>query len=188
MAWKTHWKGYEMQGQDVALKALQQAMTIEREGLDFYQKAAGGTTDPRGQEVFRSLAQDEELHLRIVTQQYQALSEGGEWTPSHELAEAEMDLGRPLLFPAGWEGLKRAIRPDASDREALLFALEIEHRNYEMYREAAQQTEDPRGKDMYQRLAGAEQNHFNLVMLNYEHVTTVGRWLGAEGRRIGAAG
>jgi rubrerythrin len=170
-----------MQGQDAALKALQQAMTIEKEGLEFYNNAAQWTTDPGGQEVFGSLAQDEELHLRIVSQQYQALSEGGEWTLPNEIAAVEVDLDQPLLFPAGWEGLKQAIRPKASDREALLFALEIEHRNYDMYREAARETEDAQGRDMYRRLAGAEQNHFNLVMLNYEHLTTVGRWLGVEG-------
>ena len=169
-----------MQGQDTALKALQQAIQIEKEGLEFYNRATEWTTDPRGQEVFRSLAQDEELHLRIVRQQYQSLSESGAWSASDELGEVEVDLNQPLLFPAGSEGLKQTIRPDASDREALLFALEIEHRNYELYREAALETEDPRGREMYQRLAGAEQNHFNLVMLNYEHLTNVGHWLGLE--------
>ena len=167
-----------MQGQDSALKALQEAIKIEIEGLEFYNKAAEWTMDPNGKEVFRSLAQDEELHLRIVRQQYQSLSESGEWATSDELGEAEANLDQPLLFPAGWEGLKEAIQPDASDREALLFALEIEHRNYMLYKEAALETVDPRGKKMYQRLAGAEQNHFNLVMLNYEHLTTVGHWRG----------
>lgn len=171
-----------MQGQDAALKALQEAIQIEKEGLEFYNQAAEWTTDPRGQEVFRSLAQDEELHLHIVRQQYQSLSESGEWAPSDELGEVELevDVDQPLLFPKGWEGLKQTIRPDASDREALLFALEIEHKNYVLYRGATLETEDPRGRDMYQRLAGAEQNHFNLVMLNYEHLTNVGHWLGLK--------
>lgn len=169
-----------MQGQDTALKALQQAIQIEQEGLEFYNRAAERTADPHGREVFRSLVQDEELHLYIVRRQYQSLSESGEWTPSDELQEVEADLDQPLLFPAGEEGLKEAIRPDASDREALLFALEIEHRNYELYRKAALDTEAPLGREMYQHLAAAEQNHFNLVMLNYEHLTTVGRWLGLE--------
>jgi len=169
-----------MQGQNAALKALQQAIQIEREGLEFYNQAAEWTTDPRGKGMFRSLARDEELHLRIVQRQHQSFSESGGWITSDELGEVEVDLDQPLLFPAGWEGLKQAIRPDASDREALLFALEIEHRNYELYREAALETEDPRGRDIYQHLAGAEQNHFNLVMLNYEHLTTVGHWLDLE--------
>jgi rubrerythrin len=169
-----------MQGHNTALEALQQAMKIEKEGLEFYNRAVQQTNDPRGQEMFRSLAQDEELHLRIVSQQYQALSESGEWVPSDELGETDVDLDQPLLFPAGWQGVERAIRPDASDREALLFALDIEHRNYEMYRESARVMEDPQGRDMYRRLAGAEQNHFNLVMLNYEHLNTAGGWLSPE--------
>jgi len=154
-------------------------MNIEKEGLAFYRKAAEWATDPRGQEVFHSLAQDEELHLRVVSEQYQSLSESGRWTGAAELVDMDVDLDQPLLFPAGLEGLEQTIRPDASDREALLFALEIEYRNYEMYRQEARQIEDPQGRDMYQRLAGAEQNHFNLVMLNYEHLTTVGQWLGS---------
>jgi rubrerythrin len=170
-----------MQAQDAALNALKQATEIEKEGLEFYTKAAERTTDRAGQEVFRSLAQDEELHLRIVSQQYRVLSESGEWAPSDELAEADVNLDKPLLFPADWEGLQQTIRPDASDRQALLFALEIEHRNWDLYRKAAQETENTQGKEMYRRLASAEQNHFNLVMLNYEHLTTLGHWLGPQG-------
>jgi len=169
-----------MQGQDTALKALQEAIKIEREGLEFYNRAGEWTRDPRGQEVFRSLAKDEELHLRIVRQQHQSLREGGGWAGAGELEEVETDVGQPLLFPMGQEGVKEAIHPEASDREALLFALDIEHRNYELYRRQARETEDPRGKEMYRRLAGAEREHFNLVMLNYDHLIRVGHWLGLE--------
>lgn len=169
-----------MQGLDTGLRALQQAIAIEQEGLEFYNQAAEWTSDPRGRDVFGSLAQDEELHLRIVRRQYQSLSHSGEWKTSDELEAVKADLDQALLFPTGEEGLKEAIQPDASDREALLFALEIEHRNYELYRKAALETEAPLGREMYQRLAAAEQNHFNLVMLNYEHLTTVGHWLGLE--------
>jgi rubrerythrin len=77
--------------------------------------------------------------------------------------------------------VEQAIRPDASDREPLLFALDVEHRNYEMYRQAALRMEDPLGRDRYRRLAGAEQHHFNLVMLNYEHLTAADEWLSPEG-------
>ena len=94
-----------MQGQDTALRALRQAMKIEKEGLAFYSKAAEWTTDRRGQEVFHSLSQDEGLHLRVVTQQYQSLSESGRWTEAGELIDTDVDLDQPLLFPAGLEGL-----------------------------------------------------------------------------------
>jgi len=49
-----------------------------------------------------------------------------------------------------------------------------------MYRVAAQETGDPQGKATYQRLAGAERTHFNLVMSNYEHLVDTGRWAGLE--------
>jgi hypothetical protein len=80
------------------------------------------------------------------------------------------------LFPEGEEAFQKAVRPDASDQDALLFALQIENESFNLYRELAQTTDDPNGKRMYGYLANAERGHFELLMLNYEHLSTVGGW------------
>jgi len=95
-----------MDQKGVALDALEKAIRIEKDGRRFYLQAAAGTRDQRGKEIFLSLAQAEEEHLRIVEKQYDSLSEG----------TGEVDLGRPL-FPPGREALEKMVRSGDSDLE-----------------------------------------------------------------------
>ena len=168
---------------DTALTALNQAIELEIEGQRFYLEAAECTTNPKGEEMFRSLADDEVIHERILRRQLDALTQGEGWVPvlSHVeglpegLAEVTADL-TALIFPESEEVCEETLRPDESDLDALLFALQIENKSFNLYRELAQKTEDPNGKRMYEYLANAERGHFEQLMLNYEHLSTVGSW------------
>ncbi len=163
-----------MQENIVAFQALRQAMRLEQDGYEFYTEAVERTADVRGKEMFLSLADDEKLHLRIVRDQYEALRGGKEWVSFPEVDKFKpKDLDKPLFPPEG-----EAISPEASDTDALLFALQIENESYELYRKAASETADPAGKAMYQGLASQERTHFDILMLNYEHLVSTGSWRG----------
>lgn len=168
---------------DAALTALQQAIKLEVEGQRFYLEAAGCTTHPKGAEMFRSLADDEVIHERILRHQLEALRAGEGWVPVlgtgegllEGVTEVTTDL-TALVFPEVEQVCQEAVRPDDSDLDALLFALQIENKSFNLYRDLAQSTADPNGKRMYEHLARAERGHFEQVMLNYEHLSTVGSW------------
>jgi rubrerythrin len=170
-------------GTNAALTALNQSIQLEVKGQRFYLEAAERTTNPEGAEMFRSLADDEVIHERILRRQLEALGKGKGWMPvlstveglPEGVAEVTSDLTVPL-FPEGEEAFQKAVRPDASDLDALLFALQIENESFNLYRELAQTTDDPNGQRMYEYLANAERGHFELLMLNYEHLSTVGSW------------
>jgi rubrerythrin len=165
-----------MQENTVALQALRQAIRLEQDGYNFYTEAAERTADSRGKEMFLSLADDEKLHLRIVQDQYEALSAGRGWVSFSEALELKpVDVDNPLFPPEA-----EVIDPQASDTDALLFALQIENESYELYRKAAREIDDPSGKEMYQRLASYERVHFDILMLNYEHLVSSGNWRGLQ--------
>ena len=158
-----------------SLKALAQALGLEQRGRRFYVEAAERTSDPKGAETFRSLADDEVLHADIIQRQIDSLEKGEGWELSDGMAGGDADLGTPL-FPKGKVDLEKAVRPDASDLEALLFALKIENDSFDLYARQAQAATDLKAKEVYEYLAGAERTHFNLLMSNYEHLSTVGSW------------
>jgi len=166
-----------------ALVALNQAIELEVKGQRFYLEAAECTMNPKGAEMFRSLADDEVIHERILRRQLDALTRGEGWVPvlsvveglPEGIAEVTADLA-DLIFPEGEKVCEETLRPDESDLDALLFALQIENESFNLYRELAQTTEDPNGKRMYEYLAKAERGHFEQLMLNYEHLSTVGSW------------
>ena len=186
-------------GTDAALTALNQAIELEVKGQRFYLEAAERTTNAKGVEMFCSLADDEAIHERILRRQLDALSKGEGWvsvlsplislrTSTVEglpggVAEVKADLTTPLrqaqdtaLFPEGEEAFQKAVQPDASDLDALLFAMQIENESFNLYREMAEKTDDPNGKRMYEYLTDAERGHFEQLMLNYEHLSTAGSW------------
>ena len=170
-------------GTDAAVMALNQAIELEIKGQRFYLKAAECTTNPKGAEMFRSLADDEVIHERILRRQLDALTQGEGWVPvlstveglPEGIAEVTADLAA-LIFPESEKVCEETLRPDESDLDALLFALQIENESFNLYRELAQTTDDPNGKRMYEYLANAERGHFEQLMLNYEHLSTVGSW------------
>ena len=157
------------------LRALGQALGLEQRGQRFYWEAAERTSDPKGAETFRSLAEDEVLHADVIQRQIDSLEKGEGWKLPKGIVGGYADLGKPL-FPKGKADLEKAVRPDASDLEALLFALKIENDSFDLYAGQAQAATDPKAKEVYEYLAGAERTHFNLLMTNYEHLSTVGSW------------
>ena len=167
-----------MSEHSVASEALCQAARLEEDGHKFYTEAAKRTEDPQGREMFLSLANDERLHLRLVEDQYEAVINEKEWISFPEALECKpIDLDQPLFPPKGHDS-EKVVDPAASDLDALLFALQIENESYELYRKAAAEVTDSAGKAMYELLATEARTHFDILMLNYEHLASTGSWRG----------
>ncbi|MBI2328116.1 MAG: ferritin family protein [Chloroflexi bacterium] len=152
-----------------AKAVLKRAMQVEQAGYEFYLKAAETTRDEKGQAIFRTLASDEQNHLRLIKRQHEALTSESRWLSSAEIKPVPIDLGKPL-FPEGSAALKKIIKTKSRDSDALLFGLDIESRSFEMYRRAALGTADALGKAMFEFLAGEEKGHFGILMMRYEYL------------------
>jgi rubrerythrin len=159
-----------------AVSTLQQALELERSGYRFYTRAAEWTADPKGSEMFRALASDEMLHQQAIERQIEALGQGAGWVLPAGIDRVEVDLVSPL-FPAGKIDLEKVVRPDASDLDALLFALKIENDSFDLYSEQAKAARDLNARRLFEYLVEAERTHFNLLMLNYESLSSNVGWV-----------
>ncbi len=155
------------EGVSAALSILEQAMKLEKEGRQFYLQAVRTTQDKKGKETFSSLADDEQNHYNLIKNQHIALAGEGNGLDSPEIKPVEIDLDKPL-FPRGLEALEKAVKTQSSDWDALLFGLDIEIKSYDLYRKAAQDIEEPLGKQMFEFLAGQEKGHFEILMMRYD--------------------
>jgi rubrerythrin len=150
-------------------------MRLEREGVAFYREAAKRTKSKKGQGIFRSLAQDELMHQRLIQRQIDHLSAKGRWREIPQAKGEEAGLSGPI-FPQGREGLEKAIKADTTEAEALILALEFETKGYAMYRREAEAVTDSAAREMYEFLAAQERAHFDLLMANYESMVHYGGW------------
>jgi rubrerythrin len=151
---------------ETALVILDQAMGIEREGQAFYLRAAGIAQDHEGQEMFRTLAGEEQVHYDVLKRAHSSLSSGGGWV-APAVNPAPVNLARQL-FPKGAKGLQAAVNPETSERDALIFGLGIESRSFDLYVRSAEATADLLGRQTFESLAGQEQAHFDLLMMRFE--------------------
>jgi len=164
-----------MTAQSKALEALSQALKLEREGRAFYLKAAQETLDSQGHAMFLSLADDERRHAEMVERQLYALEGQGAYVLLPDLKAPPIDL-KARLFPPQRKQVAAKVGSNPNELDALHMALENEIKSYDLYRNAATETEDAAGKTMYQWLAGAEMTHFNLLMSNYQALVDRGGW------------
>lgn len=163
-----------MEGTQAVLDALKQAIDLEIKGHAFYLQAAERVTDPKGAAMFRSLAADEVMHKDILNRQLESLTGGTGWVLPEGAEKVKADLEAPL-FPEGKE-IDTAVQPDTSEMSALLFALNIENDSFNLYAEQARAAQDASAKQLYEFLVNAERTHFDLLMLNYESLSTTGHW------------
>jgi rubrerythrin len=151
------------------IQVLTLAMKLEQAGRDFYRQAAERSRDPETAEMFRTLAEDETHHYDYIERQYNALKAGDSWEPVPELDSIKAIDTRAPIFPKGVAASEK-LPQDATDEDALLFALGAEVKSFELYSKSAGETDNPEAKKMFQRLASTERGHFDLLMLRYESV------------------
>jgi rubrerythrin len=158
-----------------AMEVLREAMRLEAEGRQFYRRAAEAIADEAIRQTFADLASDEETHLKVVQQQYQALSGGGPWQDTPSMPRRRLDWDRPI-FPRGREAVRQALASTDTPQEALLFGLNLETLSFDLYHKAAAGAAEDREREVFQFLAGEERHHWDLLMMRYEALTGPTGW------------
>lgn len=161
-----------------ALSALEKAIGIEAEGHRFYSQALALASDEGAQRVFQALIADEELHERVLKAEYEAIAKEGEWMLLDEAKTCEPPSGTEVVFPAGNDAMAALLRltDGATDEDVLGIAMEFEQRGYDLYKKAAQETDDPKGKEVYEWLAEDENSHYLFLSKTQEYLITKGAW------------
>lgn len=150
-----------------ALLALDVAIQTEKDGREFYKRAAENTADPGGKVLFTSLADDELEHLGLLESQRQALAKEGHWQPGSDAERRERPArveGAPVFSRAA---LAENVNAYTSDLSALRMAFLIEKDAVAFYTKAAAKTEDPNGKEIYERLVEMEREHRRILEEEY---------------------
>jgi Fur family ferric uptake transcriptional regulator len=145
-----------------ARDALRIAIATERSGLEFYTRAAGLTTDPRGRDVFQRLAAEEREHLGTLEKRYAEL-----------LAQDPQLEARPtfLFFKGAAAGLfaegAQKLRGGVDDQQALLIGIKCERGSHKFFKRYGERFEDSEGKQIFLEFAEEERAHLDLLIGEY---------------------
>jgi len=149
-------------------RAIEVAMQKEREASQFYLKISKQTKDPRGKDMLEQLSEFEMNHYNKLKELAGSLRESGEWVA---YAGTSLKGKTPHIKTNKVKG-----QDQLTDMDALKLAVREEKKAGAYYRSMAELTKDPRGKDMYKRLAGEEELHEKLLSDQYYSLHNTGVW------------
>jgi rubrerythrin len=150
------------------IKAVRVAMEAEKEAYQTYSKAAKMTKNPRGKDMFQQLSEFEMNHYQRLKGLLKSLEEKGEWILYKGTSLKKKKIPLKTEKTKGQEQL--------TDLDALKIAIREEKKAQVYYRSLAELTKDPKGKDMYKRLAGEEEIHEKLLNDQYYSLHNTGIW------------
>jgi rubrerythrin len=148
------------------LIALHMAIQTEIDGYEFYSRAADQSHHPRTKALFQTVANDEIAHRKWLEAQKASLQQEGHWLPEtvpHIKGRLDTIEGLPIFA----KDHILDITAHTSELTALRTAVLIEQDAVNFYQRAADQIDDPVGKEMYSFLADFEQEHRRLLEEEY---------------------
>lgn len=141
-----------------SLNMLTTALDMEEKGKAFYQKAIEQCGNDLGQEIFRKLKADEDVHVKRIKAIYASLTDKGTWSDEWKDHEVEHeDLGAFFRSLAKKHGA--TIQADAGDIEALDVGLDFEQKAVTFYREQLREASDALEREFIQLMVTEEKGH-----------------------------
>ncbi len=150
------------------IRAVKTAIEAEKEAYQAYSKAAKRTKNPKGREMFEQLSEFEMNHYRRLKDLLTSLQARKEWIHYE---------GTPLRKGRNLVETEKAKSTEAlTDMDALKIAIREEKKAQAYYRSLADLAKDPRGKEMYKRLAEEEALHEKIMNDQYYSLHNTGVW------------
>jgi rubrerythrin len=150
-------------------EAFELAQKLEMDGADYYDKLAKECSSPAARRMFESFESDEKRHLRIVRDVAKGLG----------VDVAQMPMPRDeiaTIFTSAAAQAEEVIQATESEREAIGVALSMETKSFQLYQDAAGKATDPTTRQLLERLAREENQHYEMLENTLEYLSANPEW------------
>ena len=145
--------------ESTARDVLKSAILLERRGKAFYATVAEQTSVQAVKDFFGMMADEEEKHVQVLSDQYRSHQAGGAFTPP---ATDEHPSGA-FVSEVLTERLKREVSAADFEAAAIAAAMSMEKNAIRVYSERAEGASDPGEKALYRWLADWEAEHLDFL-------------------------
>lgn len=152
--------------------AIKTAIQMERDGYSFYQKAAAQTSSELGQEIFKSIAEDELTHLEVFEKMFEDKVGTDEW---NTLVDSSKKYAELKIFPKDLETTEGK-EPDTNELDALRIAMDAEKEAIDYYTDMKDKTENEEVIKIIDEIIEQEKNHYLILEKEFNHIQTTGYW------------
>ena len=158
-------------------KALQSAITFEKQIRDLYRNAVERTEEAAGKKIFQDLADDEQNHVAYLE------SRLDEWQKTGAVSTVKLESTIPdkAAIHKAAADLKPVLQADTRGlkQQMLSQALEMEIKTSRFYEQLVEEV-SAEHRDMFKQFLEIENNHIEAVQFELDHVTQTGFWYGFE--------
>ena len=154
------------------IEAIKIAMDAEMKAHENYTQAARKSTNPKGKDMFSQLAAFELSHYNNLKALFDSLTNGKGWTKYAGTQFSET--------PECIEGEASSVEVSETKDDVLSVlskAIEDEKKACKYYTKLAEQTADPAGKEMFQKLAEEERLHTKILNDQWYGLNNQGVWV-----------
>lgn len=149
---------------------IKTAIQMEKDGYEFYNKAAAQTTSMMGSKLFSSIAQDELVHLKT----FQKMFEGDMAVEEYKAVEHTATKYKNLpVFPKDLKSAEGA-SPDTNETDALTMAMDSEKKAIDFYKGIRDGLDDRDAVHVVDMIIEQEKNHYLLLSEELEHMNATG--------------
>jgi rubrerythrin len=158
------------------MNSLDIAIKMETDAVDFYESCAAKVGHPVGRKMFLTIAADEKRHISYVNQ----LIEGMDFRPEDITPMQNIRT----VFAQNREAMEQKLAVTANELEAFSIALKMESEGFNFYEKAAGLAGSAKEKDLFERLAQEEREHYRMFDNTLTYLKDSGLWFMWEERAI----
>lgn len=141
------------------LDVLKKALLLEKRGQAFYRKISEETRiEPVG-EFFSQMANEEERHVQILSDQFRNLESKGFFSADSFSEEEDSQISVSVLT----ESIKKRLASADFEAAAISAAMAMEQKAIDHYSQGAANSNDPEEKALYTWLADWERKHLAFL-------------------------
>jgi rubrerythrin len=150
------------------LNAIEIAIKMEKDAIDFYTKAAEKTKHPIGKKMFQSVTEDEKRHLQMLSQIFREV-------------DIRMDEVSPMrniktIFESMRDSMLERVEATKDELEAFRIAMQMEKEGIEFYKNFQTEAVKQKEKALFERLIKEEEQHYDIFSNTYNFMTDTGNW------------
>jgi rubrerythrin len=150
------------------MNAIEIAIKMEKDAIDFYKEAAEKTRHPVGKKMFLSVTEDEKRHLQMLSQIFREVD--------IKIAEVNPMQNVKTVFASMKDQMMERIAATKDELEAFKIAMHMEKEGIEFYQKAESGAKAEKEKALFERLIKEEQQHYSIFLNTYNFMVDTGNW------------
>jgi len=150
------------------MNAIEIAIKMEIDAINFYSEAAEKTQNPVGKKMFLTITEDEKRHLDTLSQIFKGIH--------IEMKDVSPMKNVKTVFELMKDEMMKRVKATTDELEAFKIAMQMEKEGVEFYKKAAIEAQTEKEKSLFERLVKEEQEHYGIFSNTYFFLSDTGSW------------